>query len=314
MKSNDPDLFTGYASALPTPFSAQAIDEDAFASFCEWQVEQGISALVVNGTTGEAPTLSLAEQVRLVRIAVEAARGHVPVVAGAGSNATAHAIELARAAESAGADALLVVTPYYNKPSQEGLYRHFRAVHDACGLPIVLYDVPSRTGCSLALDTVYRLADLPRIAGLKDASGDLSRPGAIRRVIGERLLLLSGDDATALDFMGLGGKGCISVLSNVVPKLCNRLYLASACGEQAEARLIERQLKPLAAALFLEGNPVPVKWALGLTGRMKPELRLPLCEPAETTRTAVRKALTQLGLLGPNLLVRSAAHALSFCG
>jgi 4-hydroxy-tetrahydrodipicolinate synthase len=314
MDENGLASLCGYASALPTPFKGQSINEDAFASFCDWQIEQGISALVVNGTTGEAPTLTIREQFRLIRIAVEAAQGHVPVIAGAGSNSTAHAVEIARQAELAGANALLVVTPYYNKPSQEGLFRHFRAVHDATGLPIILYDVPSRTGSPLAFETIYRLAELPRIAGLKDATGDLSRPGTLRRVLGDRLLLLSGDDGTALDFIGLGGNGCISVVSNVVPRLCNRLYLACACGEEAEARLIERRIKPLTAALFLESNPVPVKWALSLMGRMKPDLRLPLCEPAETTRTAVRKALTQLGLLGPNLLVRSAARALSYCG
>jgi 4-hydroxy-tetrahydrodipicolinate synthase len=302
----------GYSSALPTPFTDGAIDDKAFAAFCQWQIEQGISALVVNGTTGEAPTLTIPEQLRLIRIAVEVAQESVPVIAGAGSNATAHAVEIAQQAEAAGASGLLVVTPYYNKPPQEGLFRHFRTVHDATDLPIFVYEVPTRTGCSITFDTLCRLADLPRIIGLKDATGDLSRPATIRRLLGDRLVLLSGDDATALDFMGLGGSGCISVLSNVAPKLCNRLYLACACGEQTEARLIERRLRPLAAALFLESNPVPVKWALGLMGRMAPELRLPLCEPAEATRTALRKALTQLGLLGPSLLVRSASRVLSY--
>jgi 4-hydroxy-tetrahydrodipicolinate synthase len=314
MQTKDLASLCGFASALPTPIRGPLIDDDGFAAFCDWQIEQGISALVVNGTTGEAPTLALREQDRLVRIAVEAADGRVPVIAGAGSNSTVHAIELARQAEDAGADALLVVTPYYNKPSQEGLFRHFRAAHDACGVPIILYDVPSRTGCTLSTETICRLAELPRIVGLKDATGDLTRPGLLRKLLGDRFRLLSGDDATALDFIGLGGDGCISVLSNVVPKPCQRLYLACACGEQGEARLIERRLRPLTAALFKESNPVPVKWALGLMGRMRPDVRLPLCEPAEATRTAVRKALTQLGLLGPNLLVRSAARALSHCG
>jgi 4-hydroxy-tetrahydrodipicolinate synthase len=302
----------GYASALPTPFRDGALDEHAFAAFCQWQIEQGISALVVNGTTGEAPTLTMQEQLRLIRIAVEVAQENVPVIAGAGSNATAHAVEIAQQAEAAGANGLLVVTPYYNKPSQEGLFRHFRAVHDATDLPILLYDVPSRTGCSIAFDTLCRLAELPRIVGVKDATGDLSRPGTIRRLLGDRLVLLSGDDGTALDFKGLGGSGCISVLSNVAPELCNRLHLACACGKQTEARLIERRLNPLAVALFLESNPVPVKWALGLMGRMASEVRLPLCEPTGATRTAVRKALTQLGLLGPNLLVQSASRVLSY--
>jgi 4-hydroxy-tetrahydrodipicolinate synthase len=312
MAKQNLDGLGGYISALPTPFRNDAIDENAFAKFCEWQIRQGIWGLVVNGTTGEAPTLSMAEQDRLIRIAVETSQRQVPVIAGIGSNATAHAIELAQQAERAGADAVLAVTPYYNKPSQEGLYRHFRAVHDAIGLPIVLYDVPSRTGSELRLDTICRLAELSRIIGLKDATGDLTRPPTMRRLLGDKFRLLTGDDATALDYLGLGGDGCISVAANVMPKLCNRLFLACFCGEPEEARAIERRLKPLVAALFLEGNPVPLKWAMSLLGHMSAELRLPLCEPAETTRAAVRKALTQLGLLGPNLLMRNAARALSF--
>jgi 4-hydroxy-tetrahydrodipicolinate synthase len=308
MTKSDLATLCGYASALPTPFTDDRIDVDAFTSFCKWQIEQGSSALVVNGTTGEAPTLTRSEQNRLFSMAVAVAQGQVPVIAGVGSNATAHAIELARDAERAGADGLLAVTPYYNKPSQEGLFQHFRAIHDATGLPILLYDVPARTGCELALGTLRRLAELPRIIGLKDATGDLVRPGVLRRLLGERFRLLSGDDGTALEFMALGGNGCISVLSNVVPKLCNRLYLAIACGEQVEARLIERRLGPLVAALFAESNPVPVKWALSLLGRMSPEVRLPLCGPSDATRTAVQKALAQLGLVGPRGLIPSAAY------
>jgi len=314
MKTADLTTLCGYASALPTPFEDGRIDADAFAAFCHWQIEQGISAVVVNGTTGEAPTLTRDEQNRLVALALEVAEGQVPVIAGAGSNSTLHAIEIARDAQKAGAGGLLAVTPYYNKPSQEGLFRHFRAIHDATDLPILLYDVPARTGCTLALDTIGRLAELPRIVGLKDATGDLARPGNLRRMLGEGFRLLSGDDGTALDFLALGGDGCISVLSNVAPKLCNRLYLASACGEQVEARLIERKLRPLVAALFAESNPVPVKWALGLMGRMSPEVRLPLCEPGESTRASVRKALAQLGLVGPHGLVRSAVRVMSLCG
>jgi 4-hydroxy-tetrahydrodipicolinate synthase len=306
MTSIDLAGLCGYASALPTPFEDESIDERAFQMFCEWQLSQGIAAFVVNGTTGEAPTLAPAEQRRLVSLAAEVAHGQLPVIAGAGSNSTAHAVELAHEAETAGADALLAVTPYYNRPSQEGLYRHFRAIHGATGLPILLYDVPSRTGCGLSIETVCRLAELPRIVGLKDATGDLTHPEILRRLLGQRFRLFSGDDGTALDFVGLGGNGCISVLSNVAPKLCTRLYRAFAYGDQSEARQIERRLRPLASALFLESNPVPLKWALHLLGRMTPELRLPLCEPAEATRIGVRTALTQLGLLGPSLLVRNA--------
>jgi 4-hydroxy-tetrahydrodipicolinate synthase len=313
MATQDLSHLGGYITALATPFKHEQIDEAVFARFCQWQIGQGVWGLVVNGTTGEAPTLTLDEQRRLIRIAVDAAQGQVPVIAGVGSNATAHVVELAHNAERAGADGLLVVTPYYNKPSQEGLYRHFHAVHDATALPLLLYDVPSRTGCTLTLDTIARLAELPRIIGLKDATGDLTRPIALRRMLGERFRLLSGDDATALDYFGLGGDGCISVLSNAVPKLCNRLFLACFCGEPEEARALERRLRPLVAALFIESNPVPLKWALSLLGHMSPELRLPLCEPAETTRSVVRKALAQLGLIGPQLL-RSAARVLAFAG
>jgi 4-hydroxy-tetrahydrodipicolinate synthase len=314
MKTQDLATLCGYASALPTPFAAGRVDANAFQSFCEWQIAEGVSALVVNGTTGEAPTLTRDEQNQLIALALEATRGQVPVIAGAGSNATAHAMEIARDAQILGADGLLVVTPYYNKPSQEGVFRHFRAIHDATDLPILLYDVPGRTGCPLAIDTICRLAELPRIAGLKDATGDLARPGLLRPLLGERFRLLSGDDGTALDFLAHGGNGCISVLSNLVPKLCNRLYLAGACGEQVEARAIERKLRPLVEALFAESNPVPLKWALGLVGRMSPEVRLPLCEPSDATRAAVQKAMAQLGLVGPQRLVRKVAQIVSLAG
>jgi 4-hydroxy-tetrahydrodipicolinate synthase len=314
MDTNSLSELCGYASALPTPFKHEAIDEEAFAAFCDWQIGQGISALVVNGTTGEAPTLSAREQRRLVRLAGIVAHGRVPVIAGAGANATSHAIELAQQAETAGADGLLIVTPYYNKPSQEGLFRHFRAIHDATDRPIILYDVPSRTGCALTVDTIGRLAELPRIVGLKDATADLTRPRTLRRLLGERFRLFSGDDATAFEFMGLGGDGCVSVLSNVVPKECRRLHLGFAAGEEADARLINERLKPLTAALFAESNPVPLKWALHLMGQMSAEVRLPLCEPDETTKAIVRRALSRLGLIGPNPVVRGARRALSFSG
>jgi 4-hydroxy-tetrahydrodipicolinate synthase len=303
----------GYASALPTPFAGDGLDEAAFVALCHWQIEEGISALVVNGTTGEAPTLSEMEQTRLLRLAVAAADRRVPVIAGAGSSATVHAVAHARSAERAGADAILAVTPYYNRPSQEGLFWHFQALHEAVALPILLYDVPSRTGCALAIETICRLAALPRIVGLKDATGDLTRPGVLRRLLGNRFRLLSGDDATALDFMALGGDGCISVLSNVVPKLCNRLHLACACGEAGEARAIERTLMPLTRALFAESNPVPLKWALSLMARMGPTVRLPLCEPAATTRAAIAQALETLHLLAPPSRLRSIGRAVSLC-
>lgn len=291
---------TGYVTALPTPFKGGRIDQTAFTALCDWQLGHGISGLVVNGTTGEAPTLSLQEQRRLIQLALDVA-GQVPVIAGAGSSSTAHTIELAHQAEALGAAALLIVTPYYNKPSQEGLFQHFRAVHEATGLPILLYDVPSRTGCTLAVETVCRLAELPRILGLKDATGDLARPGELRRRLGPSFRLFSGDDATAFDFMRLGGDGCISVASNIVPTLCCGLHGAVSRGSIAEARVRARALAPLIASLFLEGNPVPVKYALSLMGRMGEEVRLPLCPPGLETRATIAARLDEFGLLSSGI-------------
>ncbi|MDB5407638.1 MAG: 4-hydroxy-tetrahydrodipicolinate synthase [Rhodospirillales bacterium] len=287
----------GFATALPTPFSDGAVDEASFAALCDWQISQGIAALVVNGTTGEAPTLSLTEQRRQIRRAVAVAAGRVPVIAGAGSNATGHAIELARQAESAGADALLVVTPYYNRPSQQGLFRHYEAIHDQTGLPILLYDVPARTGCTIAIDTLCRLNELPRIAGLKDATGEFDRPRRLRHALGDEFRLFTGDDATALDYLVRGGDGCVSVVANVAPRTCVQLHRAWRDGEPAEARLLARTLAPLTSALFSESNPVPVKFALSLMGRIGDEVRLPLCPASSLTRDAVTRAIDRFGLL-----------------
>ena len=289
----------GYVSAVPTPFRDGRIDELAFSRFCDWQIRQGIAALVVCGTTGEAPTLSPLEQRRVIQLAVEAADGRVPVIAGAGSASTAHAIELARAAEQAQADALLSVVPYYNKPSQEGLYGHFRAIHDATLLPILLYDVPSRCACSLGLETIQRLAELPRIVGLKDATGDLARPALLRRQLGSGFRLFSGDDATALGYLALGGNGCISVTSNVAPRLCIQMHEAKMRGAAAEAEVLAALLSKLTASLFLESNPAPVKYALRRLGHMSDELRLPLCSVTDQTQHAIRSALEHLSLAEP---------------
>ena len=223
----------------------------------------------------------------------------MPVIAGAGSNATAHAVEIARQAEAAGADGLLAVTPYYNRPTQAGLFLHFRALHDATALPILLYDVPSRTACSFADETLLRLADLPRIVGLKDATGDLARAARLRALLGQRLRLLSGDDATAPGFLMAGGDGCISVVANVAPALAMRLYRASQRGALSEARALAQALAPLSAALFSESNPIPVKYALEIMGWMSAELRLPLSAAADGTRREVAAALGGLGLSLP---------------
>jgi 4-hydroxy-tetrahydrodipicolinate synthase len=288
---------SGYLSAVPTPFRDGAIDVAAFEAFLDWQITRGIAGLVVCGTTGEAPTLHAAEQRALIARAVRRANGRVPVIAGAGANATDHAIALARAAQLAGADGLLVVVPYYNKPSQEGLYRHFAAIHDAVGLPVLLYDVPSRTGCALADDTVVRLAALPRVRGLKDATGDLTRPGRLRTRLGPGFRLLSGDDATALGFLARGGDGCISVVANLAPDDCVALDAAWRRQDFSRAEQLALRIARLSQALFVESNPVPLKYALGRLGMMSPLPRLPLCEASPATRLAVDACLRDLGLL-----------------
>ncbi len=283
---------SGYAPAVPTPFDADDnLDCAAFERFCARQVGEGATALVVCGTTGEAPTLTPAEHRELIRIAVAAARGRFPVVAGAGSNATEHAVALSRDAEAAGADAILSVVPYYNKPTQAGIEAHFRAVAAATDLPVILYDVPARTVSGLADDTVARLAELPQIIGLKDATGDVTRPARLRARLGADFRLLSGDDATAPAFLAQGGDGCISVVSNVAPGLCRAIYLQRRDGRSLRAQRLARLHAELSGALFRESNPAPVKYALCLLGLMSARVRLPLVEPAEATREAVRAAL-----------------------
>jgi 4-hydroxy-tetrahydrodipicolinate synthase len=283
---------SGYAPALPTPFGpGDNLDCATFERFCERQVGEGATALVVCGTTGEASTLTPAEHRELIRIALTVARGRVPVVAGAGSNSTAHAVELSRDAEAAGADAILSVVPYYNKPTQAGIEAHFGAIANATGLPVILYDVPSRTVSGLADETVARLAELPRIIGLKDAAGDVTRPARLRPRVGTDFRLLSGDDATALPFLAQGGDGCISVTANVAPGLCRTLYLQHRNTRSPHAQRLAQSHAQLTAALFCESNPGPVKYALSLLGLMSTRLRLPLVEPTEATRRAVRAAV-----------------------
>jgi 4-hydroxy-tetrahydrodipicolinate synthase len=286
---------SGYAPALPTPFDQSGnLDGAAFERLCERQIREGATALVVCGTTGEAPTLSRAEHDAIVRMAVGVAQGRVPVIAGAGSNATSHAIELARDAEAAGADALLSVVPYYNKPMQAGIYAHFGAIADAAGLPIILYDVPSRTVCGLADDTLARLAECPKFIGLKDATGDLARPVRLRTRLGPDFRLLSGDDASAAGFIGQGGNGCISVTSNVAPGLCRALYLSSKQGHCARTRQLATVVAELTAALFRESNPVPVKYALSAMRMMSPAVRLPLVELGSDTKAEIDAVLAHV--------------------
>jgi 4-hydroxy-tetrahydrodipicolinate synthase len=286
---------SGYAPALPTPFGQDGnVDDAAFEGLCDRQIREGATALVVCGTTGEAPTLSRADHDRIVRIAVGVARGRVPVIAGAGSNATSHAIELARDAETAGADAVLSVVPYYNKPMQAGMYAHFRAIGDAIGLPIFLYDVPSRTVCGLADETVARLAECPKFIGLKDATGDVTWPQRLRARLGSEFWLLSGDDASALAFLGQRGNGCISVTSNVAPGLCRAMYLALKQGQSSRVQHLAPVVARLTGALFGESNPAPAKYALSAMQMMSPRVRLPLVELANESKAEIDAVLAQV--------------------
>lgn len=302
--SQDILRLAGYAPALPTPFASDnSIDTSAFAQLCERQIDMGATALVVCGTTGEAPTLRPAEHHVLVRVAVDVARGRVPVIAGAGCNATAHAIELTKDAEAGGADAILSVVPYYNKPTQAGLYAHFHAIAQSTGLPIILYDVPSRTICGLADDTVTRLAEVPNIIGLKDATGDIARPARLRARLGAAFRLLSGDDATALAFVAQGGDGCISVTSNVAPGLCRSMFLACRQGQLVRAHRLAVQVVQLTEALFLETNPVPIKYALSVLGLMSPKVRLPLVELTKQSCALISAILMKLCEAYPEYII-----------
>jgi 4-hydroxy-tetrahydrodipicolinate synthase len=300
----------GFAPALPTPFDdAGGLDRAAFERLCHRQIEAGATALVVCGTTGEAPTLSRSEHHVIVRAAVAASHGRIPVVAGAASNSTSQAIELAKDAEAAGADAVLCVVPYYNKPTQAGMYAHFRALADAIGLPMILYDVPARTVCGLADETIARLAEMPRCIGLKDATGDVTRPLRLRALLGSEFRLMSGEDATAFAFLAQGGDGCISVTSNVAPGLCRDMYLAWRRGDIAHAQQFARALTQLATALARESNPAPVKYALSTMNLMSSRLRLPLVEPKNETKDEIERVLAHIDAKYPGCLIGHRARS-----
>lgn len=290
-------MFQGSIPALITPFTDNRVDEAAFKSLIDRQIEGGSSALVPCGTTGESPTLSHDEHMAVTELCIEAAAGRVPVIAGAGSNSTDEAVMLACHAEKAGASAALVVMPYYNKPTPEGQYRHFKAVHDAAGLPIIIYNIPGRSTVDMSVETMARLAELPNIVGVKDATQDLSRPMLTRLAIGEDFCQLSGEDGTALAFMIGGGSGCISVTANIAPRLCADMHTAWADGDIGTAMAIQDRLTPVHDALFCEASPGPVKYAAELMGLCSSEMRLPLCEIAETSKQRVRDALLGAGLL-----------------
>lgn len=290
-------MFQGSMVALLTPFTADGIDESGYQSFIEWQIGEGTEGVIPVGTTGESPTLSHAEHMRAVELCVEVAKGKVPVIAGAGSNSTEEAVALTRHAAEAGADAALVVTPYYNKPTQEGLYQHYKAVHDSADLPIIIYNIPGRSIVDMSVETMARLAKLPNIVGVKDSSNDLARPLRTRLEIGPDFCQLSGEDATATGFLAQGGHGCISVTANVAPRLCAEQHRAWREGDLATMASARDRLGPLHRALFLESSPAPVKYAAELLGKAPSRVRLPLVEPGEATKQAVREAMAHAGIL-----------------
>jgi 4-hydroxy-tetrahydrodipicolinate synthase len=290
-------MFFGSIPALVTPFAAGRVNEAAFRELVEWQIDEGSNALVPCGTTGEAATLSSDEHRRVIAITVEVARGRVPVIAGCGSNNTAHAIELTRAAKAAGADAALHVPPYYNRPNQEGIYDHLAAVADL-DIPIILYNVPSRTITDIAVETMARLSRLPNVMGVKDATGNLARVSAQRQSCGEEFIQLSGNDDMALGFNAMGGVGCISVTANVAPRLCSEFQAATREGRWDDALKLQDRLYPLHAALFTDASPGPVKYALSKVRPGFPaELRPPMTEPSAASKAAVDAALTHAGLI-----------------
>ena len=291
-------MFSGSIPALVTPFRDGAFDEAAFRRLVEWQIENGSSALVPCGTTGESPTLSHEEHRYVTEVCIGASAGRVPVIAGAGSNSTAEAVGFAKHAESAGADAVLVVTPYYNKPNQDGMFEHFRAVHDAIGIPVVIYNIPGRSVVDLSLATMARLAELPRIAGIKDATGVIARVTEYRLALGEGFCQLSGNDESALAYGAHGGHGCISVSANVAPRLCADFQQALAAGDLAKARALNDRLHPLHTALFADTSPAPTKYALSRHQNwFDPQVRLPVLPCGEAARGAVDAALAHAGLL-----------------
>ena len=290
--------FSGAFTALVTPFKNNALDEATYRDFVEHQITEGIHGLVPCGTTGESATLTHEEHERVIEICIDQAKGRVPVLAGAGSNNTTEAIRLARFAQKAGADGALLITPYYNKPTQEGLYQHFKAIAQAVDMPLVPYNVPGRTGCNLLPATLARLAhDFPNIVGVKEATGDMAQGSRVLEQCPAGFSVLSGDDFTALPLMALGGSGVISVTSNLVPGRVSAMCNAFMKGNLKDAARIHHELFPLHEALFFESNPIPTKTALALMGRMEAEMRLPLCPMGEAPKQKLIEVLRQQGLM-----------------
>ena len=290
-------MFSGSIPALVTPFLNQAIDWTALGELVEWQLDKGSTGIVPVGTTGESPTLSHDEHERVVAAVIEASRGRVPIIAGAGSNSTQEAISLAKSAESAGADAVLVVTPYYNKPTQKGLLAHYRALHDECILPIIIYNIPGRSVIDMNSETMGELAKLPRIIGVKDATGDITRVSQQRGTCGPEFVQLSGEDASALGFNAHGGTGCISVTANVAPGLCHEFQASTLNGNYSRALELQDLLMPLHTAIFNEPGLAGAKFGLSLLGKCANEVRLPLVPVSKFTEDKIRSAMSQAGLV-----------------
>lgn len=290
-------MFKGSMVAIVTPFKKGKVDEKALEKLIEWHIEEGTHAIVPCGTTGEASTLDYEEHYRVIEITVKVVNKRIPVIAGTGSNSTEEAIMIARKAEKLGADGSLSVTPYYNKPTQEGLYRHFKEIADKTGLPMILYNVPGRTSVNMLPQTVARLAEHPRIVGIKEATGDMKQVSEIIRLCGADFAVISGDDFTNLPLLALGGKGFISVTANICPKDMAELFNSWEKGDITRAREIHYKLEPINKAMFIETNPIPVKTALAMMGKIKEELRLPLCEMSEANKQKLAEVLRSTGLI-----------------
>jgi 4-hydroxy-tetrahydrodipicolinate synthase len=290
-------MFEGSITALITPFKNGELDKPAFQSFVEWQILEGTNALVPCGTTGESPTLSHDEHRDIIETCIDVADGKVPVIAGTGSNSTREAIELTHHAKQAGASAALVVTPYYNKPTQDGLIAHYTAIHDECCLPIIIYNIPGRSVIDMSVETMAKLAKLPNIVGVKDATSDLTRPLETRLACGASFCQLSGEDGIAVPFLAAGGVGCISVTANIAPKMCSDMHSAWRAGDLDTVMTLQDTLTPIHNSMFCETNPGPVKYAASLLGKCAPDTRLPLVDTAQSSKYAVRSALEGAGLL-----------------
>jgi 4-hydroxy-tetrahydrodipicolinate synthase len=284
-------MFKGSIVAIVTPFKNGKFDEKTYGDLIEWHIKQGTHGIVPCGTTGEASTLGFEEHYRVIEVAVKAANKRIPVIAGTGANSTDEAIEITKKAKKLGADGALLVTPYYNKPTQEGLYRHYKEVADAVKIPIVLYNVPGRTAVNMLPSTVARLTECKNIVGIKEATGDMKQASEIIRLCGDRLTVLSGDDFTTLPMLALGGHGAISVTANVAPKDSAGMYNAWANGDIAKARELHYKLEPINSAMFIETNPIPVKTALAMMGKIREEFRLPLCEMSKPNKEKLKGVL-----------------------